>query len=121
MSRNGKIMLGILTLMPYLLIGTYLFTMTFFIHDFTPVQYGKIPFPLMTNVVWLLFILIIAGLLCFGLLVYYIVHVHDNQELGQNEKTTWVVCMLLLSGIACPLYWYNRIWKTHDMLSMATS
>jgi len=121
MSKAGKITLGTLTFLPYLLLGIYFFSMTFILNDSVPVQYGRIPFPLMTNVVWMLFILLLAGLLSFGLLVYYFVHLYNNPELGKQEKLSWGIFMLLLSGIACPLYWYSRIWKTHDTLYMAAS
>ena len=121
MSKAGKITLGILTFLPYLLLGIYFITMTFVLKDSTPVQYGRIPFPLMTNVVWMLFILLLAGLLSFGLLMYYIVHAINNPELGSQEKISWVLFMVIISGVTCPLYWYSRIWKTHDTLYMAAS
>ena len=121
MSKAGKITLGILTFVPYLLMGIYLITMTFFLHDAPTVQYRAIPFPLMTDVVWMLFILLIAGILSFGLLVYYIVHAINNPELGTQEKISWVLFMVIISGVTCPLYWYSRIWKAHDTLYMAAS
>ena len=121
MSKAGKISLGILTFLPYLLMGVYFTTMTFFLHDTPSVQYGAIPFPLMTNVVWMLFILLVAGLISFGLLVFYIVHAVNNPELGTQEKVSWVLFMVIISGVTCPLYWYSRIWKAHDTLYMAAS
>jgi hypothetical protein len=121
MSKAGKITLGILTFLPYLLLGIYFVTMTFFIKDVQPVRYGQIAFPLMTNVIWLLFMVILAGILAFGLLVWYIVHAFHNSELNSQEKFTWMILMALASFVICPLYWYSRIWKTHDTLYMAAS
>jgi hypothetical protein len=121
MSKAGKISLGVFTFLPYLLLGIYFVTMPFFIKDIHPVQYGHIPFPLMTDVIWMLFILILAGVFAFGLLVWYIIHAFHNTELNTQERYTWISLMILVSFVICPLYWYSRIWKTHDTLYMAAS
>ena len=121
MSKAGKITLGIMTFLPYVLLGIYFVTMTFFVQETSHLQYGRLTIPVMTDVVWMLFILILAGLLAFGLLVWYIIHAFHNPDLGQQERATWIILMALVSFIICPLYFYSRIWKTHDTLYMAAS
>ena len=121
MSKASKNTLGILTFLPYALLAVYFFSMTFLLKDAVPQQFGKIPFPLMTDVVWMLFILLLAGLLGFGLLIYYIVHVVNNTHMDRNEKMIWVILMILLSGVFCPVYWYMKILKTHDTLTMSAT
>ena len=121
MSRAGKTTLGIMTSLPYVLLGIYLVTMTFFVRETSHVQYGSLTIPVMPDVLWMLFVLLLAGLLAFGLLVWYMVHAFQNPDLNRQERISWMVLMAIASFVICPLYFYSRIWKTHDTLYMAAS
>jgi len=51
------------------------------------------------------------GIISFGLLVYYIVHV-INSKIDNNEKILWMFFFITCSILAFPIYWYMRVWKS---------
>jgi hypothetical protein len=116
MSKTGKIVLGILSLLPILLFSTYIL---FFIGMFTSVfretmqqQNGRPPDVIMHNVGLLMAIIPLLIVSSLGLLIYYIVHIMNNTRLQSTERLIWVLIVLFTSMIGFPIYWYMQIWKT---------
>jgi hypothetical protein len=59
---------------------------------------------------WLFLVMLAMGILSFGLLIYYIIHVM-NSKTDSNEKLLWVLLFFVGNIMAFPVYWYFRIWK----------
>ena len=110
MSKNSKIFLGILTFSPLLYIVFFVFFMfisMFFSmsgnHDHGPGPFMFFPF------IFLLHML--AMLLILALWIYYLIHVTRNQALDSNNKTMWILIIVLGSFIGSIAYFYVNIWK----------
>ena len=115
MSKTGKIILGIISLIPLLLLIAYI---AFFIGLFTSVfresiqqSSGRPPEFMMGNVGVLM--AIVPGLIVssLGLLIYYIIHIMNNTRLNSMEQLVWVIIILFANMIGYPIYWYMQIWK----------
>jgi uncharacterized membrane protein len=116
MSKTGKIVLGVLSLLPILLSITYI---AFFIGLFTSVfreaiqpQNGRPPEFMMNHIGSLMSIIPVLVVSSFGLLIYYIVHIMNNTRLQSTERLIWVLIVLFTSMVGFPIYWYMQIWKT---------
>jgi len=48
-------------------------------------------------------------LIMIGLAVFYVVHAWRHVE--NENRTLWVLVLLLGAPIAGPIYWWNRIWR----------
>jgi hypothetical protein len=121
MSKASRIWLGIFTFLPVLLLFIYLFSFAFIIRD--AIKYGDedMPFPILPEVFWMIIIALTLGLLSFGLLVYYIIHVINNKKIDSNEKVLWVLIFLVGNVVSFPIYWYMRVWKEPESLTMSAT
>jgi len=115
MSKTGKIVLGIVSFLPLLLLAVYI---AFFIGLFTSVfreslqqQSGRPPEFMMSNVGLLMAIIPLLIVTTLGLLIYYIVHVMNNTRLDGMERLVWIFIIIFTTMIGFPIYWYMQIWK----------
>jgi predicted permease len=109
MSRTGKILLGIITFMPFVFLAIYL--SLFFQFFFEILKHHTNAedafFQLMPSFIFI-------GLLLaskIGLLIYYIVHALNNPRIDGTEKLVWILVFFFVGTIGFPIYWYARIWK----------
>jgi hypothetical protein len=58
-----------------------------------------------------LLLVLAMGIISFGLLVFYIIHV-INSKTDNNEKILWMFFFITCSILAFPIYWYMRVWKS---------
>ncbi len=121
MTKGDKIILGIFTFLPFLLLCIYFFTIIVLVRDAVLSETVNMPFPVFGDVLGVVITALALGLLSFGLLVYYLIHAINNQEIDTNERLLWVVLFVLASIASFPIYWYMRIWKRNEMLTMAAS
>jgi Phospholipase_D-nuclease N-terminal len=121
MTRGSKITLGILTFLPFVLMFVYFFSIGFLVRDAILHQDESSPFPILADVFWLVIVALVMGLLCFGLLIYYIIHVINNKFIESNEKLLWVLVFLFASIVGFPIYWYMRIWKGPEVITMSAT
>jgi hypothetical protein len=121
MTRASRIWLGIFTFLPIVLLFVYLFLIVFLVRD--AIRYGDedMPFPILPEVLWMIILALSGGLLSFGLLVYYIIHAINNKKIDSNERILWILIFLVGNIIAFPIYWFMRIWKDPESLSMAAN
>jgi hypothetical protein len=110
MSKNTKILVGILTILPFIsfIFGIWLSisVITQFDHSSnapdTAALRGLASFAI---------ILGFAILLSIGLLIYYIVHAVNNKSLSSEERLMWILLFVFISTIAFMIYWILRIWQ----------
>lgn len=110
MSRTAKIILGIVTILPFIFFAIYLSYIFRFIQDMI-IYHRSNPedvfFQLMPAFIYI-GLLVIAKI---GLLIFYIVHAVNNQRLDSTERIVWILIFIFAGTIGYPIYWYLRIWK----------
>lgn len=121
MTKGNKIILGIVTLLPFLMMVLYFSTIVLLVRDALVYRDEDMPFPIVGDVLWLVVTALAAGLLGFGLMVYYIIHAIHNPQVDNSEKIVWVILFVLASVIAFPIYWYLRIWKREEIITMSAT
>ncbi len=83
MTKGHKIILGIFTFLPFILMVLYFGTIVLLVRDALVYRDEDMPFPIVGDVLWLVIMALLAGLLSFGLMIYYIIHAINNpQRLG---------------------------------------
>jgi hypothetical protein len=108
MGRFGKLVLGFVTIWPFLYIFVFItfFIMTFFgmvtgSHgDGIPLSF-KIVFPMHAMTMLIGFILIFV----------YIVLALKNEHLEGNAKLIWVLVLFLGNMFTMPIFWYLYVWN----------
>jgi ABC-type multidrug transport system permease subunit len=113
MSKNSKIFLGILTILP--LIGLLL-TLSLFFSAFLNLNRRGAPdaVALSNNIGSMLIITVILTFLSLGLMIYYIVHAVNNKSISNDERLIWILLFIFLSHITFIIYWVMRIWNDNN-------
>ncbi|MFZ9660300.1 MAG: hypothetical protein ACO29O_00365 [Chitinophagaceae bacterium] len=114
MTKSGKSVLGFFTILPVALTFACFLLVAFLIKD-SIISGNKegLPIPMIADMVWMLIIILTAGIISFGLLVYYIIHALNNVDIDSNEKIVWIIAFILGNILIFPVYWYMRIWRNH--------
>lgn len=106
MSPCVKILLGVVTCCPILLLlGSELIINVLPVSDIHGVPSSTVQW-----VAYSALLFIIAGFLSFMLLVYYILHVSNNEEISSHKKFLWKAILVLGNILAMPIYWYKYVW-----------
>lgn len=121
MTKGQKNILGIFTFLPVVLMMVYFIAILFLIRDAMVFKDEDMPFPILGDVLWLVIIGLLMGLLSFGLMVYYIIHAINNTQIDNNEKIIWVLLFVLVSLVSFPIYWYMRIFKRNEIVTMSAT
>ncbi|MBX3256965.1 MAG: PLDc N-terminal domain-containing protein [Chitinophagaceae bacterium] len=121
MSKSSKIILGIITLLPFFFMaGYFLWFMSFFTKMSANIGTGDpdtVPRLMFENMGWMFLFIGMAMLISFGLMIYYIVHVVNNKKIDSNERLVWILVFIFANMIGYPIYWYMRIWKAEEYRS----
>src|SRR5882757_6389751 len=113
MSKQGKILLGLVSFLPIALIIVY---GIFFISMFTSVfresvrQKGPPAF-LLGNMGYLQVTMALLVISALGLLIFYLIHAINNTRLDNTDRLVWVLALLLGNVVAYPIYWFMQVWK----------
>ena len=113
MSKNNKILLGILTFLPVL--GLFL-SIAFMISAFKTIAIEGAPDAVMLSGSLQSAVMIIAffAILSLGLLIYYIIHAINNKALSSDERVVWILLFVFISQIAVIIYWIMKIWNVKE-------
>jgi hypothetical protein len=117
MTKSIKILVGIFSILPIILLGIYMiliFRMIFPIMQ-NPTEFEGGNFPpsvFFSGMVPVFVVAIIMGLTSLGLLIYYIIHAVNNKNIESNERLIWILVFVFAGMIGFPIYWYIRIWKS---------
>lgn len=115
MSSTRKAILGILSFLPLILSGIWLYFYVRWIMDFIPNAhtYDSNPNLVMQNIGDLLgitfSIMIPTGLLTIGLMIYYIIQIVNSKILPDTERIIWIIVIVIFNTLAFPIYWIMRI------------
>jgi H+/Cl- antiporter ClcA len=122
MTKTSRGWLGILTFLPIVLLFAYMFSVAFIVVD--AIRYGDEnlrQLPWLSNVFWMVIIALALGLLSFGLLIYYVIHAINNKKIDSNEKVIWVLVFVVGTIVAFPIYYFMRIVREPEHLSMSAT
>ncbi len=118
MSKSGKIITGILSFSPLLLlVGYFILFFSFFFQLFMNMGDGSKmadPGAFMVQFMGMFALLFLISILTLGLLIYFIVHINNNKKLDNNEKLIWILVIIFVGMIGKPVYWYMKIWKDEE-------
>ena len=107
LSRGKKILLGFLTVWPWIYIPCFMIAV-FSIILLTE-QGGADGAPL------LMFIIIpfhfLTIFLIFILMGFYVYHSVKNKKLDDDKRLVWILALFFGNMIVMPVYWYMNIWK----------
>ncbi|MCH2199197.1 MAG: PLDc N-terminal domain-containing protein [Flavobacteriales bacterium] len=110
----GKILLGIATVFPFILMVLYV--LSFFPMAFIAHEPGDMSDPSLgifsIGLTLILFILMMVS--SIALFVYYLVHVVNNSRLDSSNRLIWALVILFFANIGYLVYWYFQIWKEED-------
>lgn len=106
LSRSRKIMLGVLSIWPFVWIFIFM-VIVFSIFVFNPSTDNGFPVAFIP-------VMIIHVLTCccsLGLMIYFLIHAAKNVKLTQEMKIVWIILLAILTIYVNPFYWYMNIWK----------
>ena len=115
MSSSKKTLLGILSFLAVVLIGAWIYYYVRWIMDFIPnaPSYENNPELVLENVSGLIgttfALLLPAGLISLGLLIYYIIQIVNNHAMDTGERVVWIVTLILFCPLTFPIYWLMRV------------
>ena len=116
MSRSGKIFLGVLTFVPFVLFAIYIAVfISFFFEIFRYQSFEPHPEEIPFAIIPIIVFAVLMGLASLGLLIYYIIHAVNNKKIDSSERLVWILVFLFAGMIGFPIYWYMRIWKENTV------
>jgi uncharacterized membrane protein len=119
MTKQSKILSGILSFLPILLFVVYI---VMFISSMIGVvahadTFENDPLSLFSNFAGMLISIILLAVFALIGLIYFLIHVINNKQLADNERIIWVLVFVFAGMIGYPIYWYMRIWKAENPLT----
>jgi hypothetical protein len=117
LSKVQKIVLGIFTVLPFILFPIIFWQVFHMIIDI--VRMSEQGEPEASQIVMAVFSFLVPILLltfgCLALLIFYIVHAISNKKLEPAEQLLWVLLFIFFGIIAFPIYWFVRIWNNGNV------
>lgn len=113
MSKSRRLLIGILSLLPLVLVIVY--TISFFGIFISAIRHqGRpdvIPEMMLDHIVWIVGIGLLMGLSSLAMKIYFIVHAVNNTAIDATERLVWILVFVFAGIIGEPVYWYMRIWR----------
>ncbi len=112
MKSSTKILLGILTFLPFLLIISYvLYIFTGFIPMAIRLEdtNQQVPVEFFESISVMIVLIILAVTIKLGITIYYIVHATNNPKNETNTKIMWIVLLVLVGTVTSIVYYFVEI------------
>ena len=117
MSTSRKLLLGVLSFLPMLLIVLYF--VTFFSFFITILRHAQeedqLPQLILERIGWVIGVAMLMGFISLGLKIYFIIHAVNNTAIDSTERLVWILVFIFAGMIGYPVYWYMRIWKEYGV------
>ncbi|TWI80468.1 hypothetical protein IQ13_3145 [Lacibacter cauensis] len=115
MSRSKKIFIGILAFLPIISTAVLIIYMLIsFLPEMLRLEseyHGNIPpEAFFFNMTGFIISAVVLGLIHLGLMVFFIIHAINNNQVKTEERIIWVLLFIFVNSIAFPIYWGLRIW-----------
>jgi len=111
MSKTTKIVLGVLTFLPLVVLILFASYTVYQIASFWAAQDHYMPMFLFPYLGYALPFMFLFGLFNLGLIIFYLIQISQNNFLDTEKKFLWIVVVIILNNIMMPIYWYIHIWK----------
>ena len=119
MSNVLKAILGILSVLGFVVVPILIgYLLVGFVPEMIALdQQGLEPSPEQLLPVIGLFIgvILLVGLISFGLMIFYIIHVAQDKTATSDDRILWILLLVFFSNFALPFYWYFRIRKSNSL------
>ena len=110
MSTQRKVWLGIASIVPLVLMLAYMVVL-FLTFVTTDVDEDEPTWMFVA-----MFVLIALSVLsAWAMLAYYIVWLFRIEPADDSKKTLWIVLLLMLQGLALPIFWFLFIWREESL------
>jgi formate/nitrite transporter FocA (FNT family) len=120
MSKNKKIILGVLTLLPIVFLVLYFLSFIFlFLGIFNSAQNQTEPDVnfFIGNFIFMFLLIFIAVIAALGTMIYYIIHITNNTTFDSNQRLMWILILVFAGLIGNAVYWYMYIWKEQETVN----
>jgi len=112
MKKSTKVWLGILTFLPVIFISVFLFLfITLFlsnIYNFENFE-NNLKEDFFRSMIISFIFLVIAVIIKLGLLIYYVIHVSDNENNDSTKKIMWILILVFVGTIGGVIYYFMEI------------
>jgi len=112
MNRSNKLWLGIITFLPLVFFTLFLiWFISIFINNIYVLQNssGQPPVEIFRLMMLSFVFLALAIIIKLGLMIYYIIHVSDNQNNDNNKKIMWILILVFVGTIGNIIYYFMEI------------
>lgn len=112
-SRTQKIIVGVFTVLPFLLLPYIIYEIVHFIFSAMEMSRQDDPEPADIFAAILSFIgpILLLSFTSFALLIFYIIHALGNKTINSTERIIWVLIFIFMGIISFPIYWFMRLWN----------
>lgn len=114
MSKNSKLFLGIMTFLPLVFMGLYMFSIVALLRNITDPSFHEHPDAIAINIMPMMAYIGITALISIGLLIYYIIHISRNPKFKtgaqSNSMILWILIVLLTGFLGMLAYFIVEIW-----------
>jgi flagellar basal body-associated protein FliL len=125
-AKSAKVLLGILTFLPLLLLISYIGIFISFIFEMAALSTSQergyspnnaLPF-FQENMLILVCIILLMVVSSLGLLIYYIVHIMNNPTLKKNntQQLVWALIILFGGFIGGIVYYFMEIYPLPNQI-----
>jgi len=119
MRKSTKIWLGILTFLPIIFIIIYFGGIVTVLLTQIPElekNTGEFPPVFLSSFLGLIFFLFLALSIRIGLMIYFIVHVSDNDKNDTTKKIMWILILIFIGSIGNIVYYFLEIFPSDRTL-----
>lgn len=116
LSRSQKIIVGVFTALPFLLLPYIVYEIVNFILHTVEVSKQGDPEPadILAAVMSFIGPLLLLSFTSFALLIFYIIHAVGNKMISTTERILWILIFIFIGIISFPVYWFLRLWNHVD-------
>lgn len=114
MTQTTKILLGIATILPFILFGLYfvsLFQSSIGMSGANGPDGAAVGLLSLGVTLLIFFSSVLVSIVLF---VYYLVHVINNPRLDASNRLIWALVILFFQNFGFIIYWYFQIWREED-------
>jgi len=113
LSQAQKIIIGVFTLIPFLLLPYIVYEVFHFVMDTIRLSQQGEPDPadIIAGILSFIGPVILCSLISLALLIFFIIHCVTNKVITTTERIIWVVVFIFIGSISFPIYWFLRLWN----------
>lgn len=112
MKKSTKVWLGILTFLPVIFISVFIYLfITLFLSNIYNFEnnINNLGEDFFRSMIVSFIFLVIAVVVKLGLLIYYVIHVGDNQNNDSTKKIMWILILVFVGTIGSVIYYFMEI------------